>query len=150
MSDNGGPAAGDHKVGVVIMTHGPAGQDMVATLERLLGAAAVEGFVAVEIRIGEPKAEVNAELATAVHAADHGGGVLVCCDLHGSTPANCAVELMRARMPDVDLAVISGVSMPMLMKLATAQRSGVSPERLAQAAVDTAIRSIRVEGGPGR
>jgi mannose/fructose-specific phosphotransferase system component IIA len=149
MSEDGA-AVTDRKVGVVIMTHGPAGQDMVATLERLLGATAVEGFVAVEIRIGEPKAEVNADLALAVRTADRGAGVLVCCDLHGSTPANCAVELMKARLPDVELAVISGVSMPMLMKLATAQRSGITPELLAQAAVDTAIRSIRVEGGPAR
>jgi len=141
----------DHKVGVVIMTHGHAGQDMVATLERLLGAAAVEGFVAVEIRIGEPKAEVNVELTNAVRTADRGAGVLVCCDLHGSTPANCAVELMRARLAsDVETAVISGVSMPMLMKLATAKRTGTTPAGLAQAAVDTAIRSTRVEGGTGR
>jgi len=133
-------------VGVVIMTHGPAGTDMVATLSRLLGAAAVEGFVAIEVKIGEPKAEVSVDLADAVRRADRGAGVLVCCDLHGSTPANCAVELMRTRLPEHDIAVISGVSLPMLMKLATGQRTGTTPAGLAKAAVDTAIRSTRVEG----
>ena len=106
----------DAAVGVVILTHGPAGADMVATLGRLLGPAAIDGFVAVEVRIGEPKAEVNADLVSAVRSADRGAGVLVCCDLHGSTPANCAVDLMRTRLPDIEIAVISGVSMPMLMK----------------------------------
>jgi mannose/fructose-specific phosphotransferase system component IIA len=134
------------QVGVVILTHGPSGADMVATLARLLGPEAVEGFVAVEVRIGEPKVEVNADLTAAVRAADRGAGVLVCCDLHGSTPANCAVDMMRARLPHVDIAVISGVSMPMLMKLATTRRAGAAPADLAKAAVDTAIRSIRVEG----
>ena|SRR5215470_14588706 len=133
------------RVGVVILTHGPAGADMVATLGRLLGPAAVEGFVAVEVRIGEPKNEVNNDLTSAIKEANDGAGVLVCCDLHGSTPANCAVEMMRAHVPGVDLAVISGVSMPMLMKLATAQRVDTTPAGLAKAAVDTAIRSTRVE-----
>lgn len=140
----------DASVGVVIMTHGPSGSDMVATLGRLLGPAAIEGFIAVEVRIGEAKAEVNDDLGAAIRLADHGAGVLVCCDLHGSTPANCAVEMMRAHAPGVELSVISGVSLPMLMKLATAQRSGVTPSGLAQAAVDTAIRSTRIEGGPAR
>jgi mannose/fructose-specific phosphotransferase system component IIA len=135
------------QVGVVILTHGPAGADMVATLARLLGPAAVAGFVAVEVRIGEAKAEVHLDLDAAVRQADAGAGVLVACDLHGSTPANCAVEDMRGRLPGVELAVISGVSLPMLMKLATAPRTGTTPAGLAQAAVDTAIRSIRVEGG---
>jgi mannose/fructose-specific phosphotransferase system component IIA len=140
----------DANVGVVILTHGPSGNDMVATLGRLLGTTAVDGFVAVEVRIGEAKDDVNNDLGAAIRLADHGAGVLVCCDLHGSTPANCAVEMMRAHAPGVELAVISGVSLPMLMKLATAQRIGVTPSRLAQAAVDTAIRSTRIEGGPAR
>jgi len=137
-------------VGVVILTHGPSGGDMLATVGRMLGPTAIEGMVAVEVPVNGAKVDVQASLAAAVQQVDAGAGVVVCCDLHGSTPANCAVDLMRVRMPEVPLAVISGVSMPMLMKLATAQRDGTTPAGLAKAAVDTAIRSTRIEGGTDR
>ncbi len=133
-------------VGVVIVTHGPAGGDMLATVGRMLGPSAIEGMVAVEVPVNGTKADVQTRLDEAVKEVNAGAGVVVCCDLHGSTPANCAVDLMRVRMPGVPLAVISGVSMPMLMKLATAQREGTTPAGLAKAAVDTAIRSTRIEG----
>src|SRR5262249_56119842 len=114
------------------------------------GGGGVGGWGGVDMGWGGRRGGVAADLAVAVQAADRGAGVVVCCDLHGSTPANCAVELMRAKLPDVDLAVISGVSMPMLMKLATAQRSETTPAGLAKAAVDTAIRSIRIEGAEAK
>jgi mannose/fructose-specific phosphotransferase system component IIA len=130
-------------VGVVIVTHGPAGADMLATLTRLVGVTMVQGMTAVDVRVGESKAAVAAQLAEAVHAVDSGAGVLLACDLHGSTPANCAVELRHAA---ADVAVVTGLSLPMLIKLASAHR-GTTAAGLAQVAVDTAIRSIRVEGG---
>lgn len=137
-------------VGVVILTHGPSGTDMLATIGRMLGPSAIEGMVAVEVPVNGAKVDIQASLDAAVREVDQGAGVVVCCDLHGSTPANCAVDLMRVRMPKVALAVISGVSMPMLLKLATAQRTGTTPAGLAKAAVDTAIRSTRIEGEPER
>ena len=133
----------DGMVGVVVVTHGPAGGDMLATLGRLLGPAMTQGMVAVDVKVGEGKEPIAAQIAAAVRLVETGAGVLVACDLHGSTPANCAVELM-AGVPDV--AVISGVSLPMLIKLATAHR-GTTPDGLARVAVDTAIRSTRIEGG---
>ena len=70
-------------------------------------------------------------------------GVVVACDLHGSTPTNCAIEAMH----DDAVAVVCGVNFPMLVKLATQPRVGTTPAEVAQAAVDTAVRSIRVEKG---
>ena len=133
----------DGMVGVVVVTHGPAGGDMLATIGRLLGAAMVQGMVAVDVKVGDGKEAIAAQITAAIGAVESGAGVLVACDLHGSTPANCAVELTRGLS---EVAVISGVSLPMLIKLATGHR-GTTPAGLAQAAVDTAIRSIRVEGG---
>jgi mannose/fructose-specific phosphotransferase system component IIA len=133
----------DGLVGVVVVTHGPAGGAMLATIARLLGAGMIQGMTTVDVEVGQGKTAVADQIAAAVAAVDSGAGVLIACDLHGSTPANCAVELMGTER---DLAVISGVSLPMLIKLATAHR-GTTPAGLAQAAIDTAIRSTRVEGG---
>jgi mannose PTS system EIIA component len=133
----------DKKVGVVIVTHGSAGEAMLTTLTRLLGADAVDGVSAVDISVGEDKEHVKSRVTDAVTRADIGGGVVVACDLHGSTPTRCAVELMH----DDAVAVVCGVNLPMLMKLLTAPRAGLAPADVARQAVDTAVRSIRVEGG---
>jgi mannose/fructose-specific phosphotransferase system component IIA len=98
---------------------------------------------ALEVVAGEGKAQILERLARAVAAADGGAGVVIACDLHGATPTNCAVELRR----EGHVAVVCGVNLPMLLKLATAPRRDATPESVAQAAVDTAVRSIRVERG---
>jgi PTS system mannose-specific IIA component len=130
------------KVGIVIVTHGTAGEAMLSTLARLLGGDAVEGVSAVDISVGEDRAHVKQRVSEAVVRADVGAGVVVACDLHGSTPTRCAVELMH----DGVVAVVCGVNLPMLVKLLTAPRVGVAPDDVARQAVDTAVRSIRVEG----
>jgi PTS system mannose-specific IIA component len=130
-------------VGIVVVTHGDVGADLVALVGRMIGAAAMAGIVAVAVPVNEERALVRQRIAGAIAEADTGGGVVVACDLHGSTPSNCAVDMSR----DGNVVVVSGVNLPMLLKLATAPREGVTPERVAQAAVDTAVRSIRVERG---
>lgn len=129
-------------VGIVIVTHGNSGEAMLATVARLLGDEAVDGVSALDVAVGEGKQHIKDRLGQAVAVSDRGAGVVVACDLHGSTPTNCAVELMH----DDAVAVVCGVNLPMLMKLLTAQRAGLTPADVAQRAVDTAVRSIRVEG----
>jgi mannose PTS system EIIA component len=132
----------DKKVGVVIVTHGSAGEAMLATLTRLLGAAAVEGVIAVDVPVGDERVHVKEQVAEGVARVDVGAGVVVACDLNGSTPTRCAVELMH----DDEVAVVCGVNLPMLVKLLTAPRAGIAPKEVARLAADTAVRSIRVEG----
>jgi PTS system mannose-specific IIA component len=129
------------RVGILVVTHGQAGEAMVATARRLLGPEITQGISALEIEVGEGKAHIKSRLEPAIAAADAGAGVVVACDLHGSTPTNCAIEAMHDEL----VAVVCGVNLPMLVKLATAPRVGTTPAQVAQAAVDTAVRSIRVE-----
>ena len=131
------------KVGILIVTHGEAGAAMLATLRRMLGPELTAGISVVDVGVGEDKQHIKERLSPALAAADVGGGVVIACDIHGSTPTNCAIEMMH----DDAVAVVCGVNLPMLVKLATAPRDGVAPAVVAQSAVDTAVRSIRVERG---
>ena len=131
------------KVGILIVTHGQSGEAMLVTLRRMLGVDLTDGISSVDIGVGEDKQHIKERLAPAIVQADRGAGVVVACDIHGSTPTNCAVEMMH----DDAVAVVCGVNLPMLVKLATAPRDGVPPSSVALAAVDTAVRSIRVERG---
>ena len=129
-------------IGVLIVTHGHAASEMLTTIRRLMGPERTLGFEALDIEVGESKLDTKQRLHDAVARIDDGEGVLVCCDLHGATPTNCAIEEMREAS---HMAVVAGVNLAM-MKLATAAREGMSPEQLAKGALDTAIRSIRLEG----
>jgi mannose PTS system EIIA component len=133
----------DALTGVVLVTHGGAGAAMLAAVGRLVGEEPVAGFVAVEIRSGQSRQDIERALGEAVATVDRGSGVLLVCDLHGSTPSNCAAHLVQNGR---NVAAIYGVNLPMLVKLASISRAGVDPEVLAKAAAETAIRSIRVEG----
>ena len=130
-------------IGVLIVTHGHAASEMLTTIRRLMGPERTLGFEALDIEVGESKLDTKQRLHDAVARIDDGEGVLVCCDLHGATPTNCAIEEMREAS---HMAVLAGVNLAMMVKLATAARAGMSPEALAQGALDTAIRSIRLEG----
>jgi PTS system mannose-specific IIA component len=130
-------------IGVLVVTHGHSATDMVSTLRRLMGDERTRGFEGLDVEVGEAKMAIKQRLHAAVARIDDGEGVLICCDLHGATPTNCALEEMREQ---ARMAVVAGVNLPMLMKLATANRAGLTSEALAQGALDTAIRSIRLEG----
>ncbi len=129
-------------VRVLVVTHGAVAGEMLATLRQLLGDATVgSDFAALEIPVGGVRQDTAARIASAVDALDAGAGVVVAVDLHGSTPANCTADLARSGR---SLAVLAGVNLPMLMKLATLPRDGTSPGDLARGAAETGRKSIQV------
>lgn len=130
-------------VGIVIVTHGPSGRGLASAVTRLLGPGQAASIAALDVSPTEDRAKLLERIQVCVQATDQGAGVIVCCDLHGATPANCAVEAMKGRKG----VVICGVNLPMVVKLATSERAGGNVDELAQAAIDTAVRSIRLERG---
>lgn len=133
------------RVGVVVVSHGETAAAMLASVRGLLGPAAVEGMEAIAVAPGEGRAEIQARIDAALHHQDQGRGVLLVCDLQGSTPANCCVELKRAEGRH---EVLCGLSLPMLIKLASADRRALGPAELAHIAAETAVKSVRLgEGG---
>jgi mannose PTS system EIIA component len=129
-------------VRVLVVTHGQAGAAMLAAVRGLVGVGVGDDFEALAVGIGETRAEMAPRIREAVERLDAGGGVLVCCDLFGSTPSNCAVDLARGGRA----TVLGGVNLPMLIKLASIDRSDTTPAALAQVAAETASRSIRRSG----
>ena len=113
------------KVGVVVVTHGQLATELVNAAEMIVGD--LPTFAAVSIgwhddvehakeEIGRGIARVRASMGEPVPGADP-PGVLVLTDMFGGTPANLAVTFVS---PQVE--VITGVNLPMLIKLARPQR----------------------------
>ncbi len=120
--------------GVVVVTHGAAGEAMVAAAERVIGH--LDCIATVAVASGDPANDVQRRLESAARAVG-AAGVVFLVDLVGSTPANLAAHFGGR------CAVVSGMNLPMLFKLATVdRRRGARP--LADELAETGRKSIQV------
>ena len=99
--------------GVVIVTHYRLGDEFLQAL-RLIVPDAPE-FHAVAIEPTQSVEEMRSRIATALEAADHGDGVLILTDMFGGTPSNISLSFLGEH----HVEVVTGVNLPMLIKLAT-------------------------------
>ena len=99
-------------IGVIVVTHGQLATELVNATETIVGD--LPRFAAVSIGWHEDTADARAEIAEAIARVDQGQGVLILTDMFGGTPSNLAMSFLA---PD-SVEVITGVSLPMLIKLA--------------------------------
>ena len=111
------------RIGVVVVTHGQLATELVNSAEMIVGD--LPHFAAVSIGWHDDVEHAREEIGRAIERVRHalggpetvdGGnppGVLVLSDMFGGTPANLAVTFVS---PHVE--VITGVNLPMLIKLA--------------------------------
>jgi PTS system mannose-specific IIA component len=112
------------KLGVVVVTHGQLATELVNSAEMIVGD--LPHFTAVSIGwhddVDRAKDEIGAAIARVQASAgatdDQPAVVLVLTDMFGGTPANLAVTFVS---PQVE--VITGVNLPMLIKLARAPKA---------------------------
>jgi PTS system mannose-specific IIA component len=105
-------------VGLVVATHGKLAEEILRTAEGIVGR--LEQCEALSVGAGSSMDDARAGLGEAVHRVDTGEGVLVLTDMFGGTPANLALTFL-----DEKLEVITGVNLPMILKLATARAEGL-------------------------
>ncbi len=108
------------KIGVVLVTHERLGQELVQAMRQIVPDA--PDFKAVSIETSQSVDAMRGAIESALKEADEGAGVLVLTDMFGGTPSNIALSFLR----DHPVEVVTGVNLPMLIKLAT----GVEETRL--------------------
>jgi PTS system mannose-specific IIA component len=112
------------KLGVVVVTHGQLATELVNSAEMIVGDLPQFAAVSIGWHDDVDRAREEIGLAIARVGAFVGGSeaepadVLVLTDLFGGTPANLGVTYVG---PHVE--VITGVNLPMLIKLARPQTS---------------------------
>jgi len=121
------------KPGVVVVTHGQLATELVNSAEMIVGD--LPHFAAVSIGWHDDVDQAREEIGRAIErvrsvagadGADGPADVLVLSDMFGGTPANLAVTFV-----DAHVEVITGVNLPMLLKLARPP-AGVDLETLAR------------------
>ena len=106
-------------IGLVLATHGKLAEELLRTAESIVGP--LERCEAVSIDAGSSLDEARERLQAAVTRVEGGDGVLVLTDMFGGTPANLALGFLDER-----LEVVTGVNLPMVLKLSTARAGSPS------------------------
>ncbi len=100
-------------IGVVIVTHYRLGEEFLQALRLIVPDAS--NFHAVAIDPGQSVDDMRGNIEKALSEAECGDGVLVLTDMFGGTPSNISLSFLENRRVEV----VTGVNLPMLIKLAT-------------------------------
>ena len=96
------------------MTHAPLGTAFLQAAAHVFRGAP-ERIEAIDVVADQNTDEVHRLAMEAVQRLNDGSGVLVMTDVMGGTPSNCCRQLGE---PD-QVAVIAGISLPMLLRAIT-------------------------------
>ena len=118
------------RLGVVVVTHGQLATELVNSAEMIVGD--LPHFTAVSIGWHEDVEQARQGIGRAIErvgrtAEGEVRGVLVLTDMFGGTPANLALTFLDER-----IEVVTGVNLPMLMKLATCRGPDARLEEVAK------------------
>lgn len=127
-------------VGVVVVGHGRSASALLAAAAGVVGEPAFAGVVAIDAGAGQTVA-LEDRMHAAIRAADAGAGVLLIADVFGASPCTCGIRQAMGHR----LAVLAGLNLAMLLKLATLDRSSLSPTEVAQACAESARRAVAVQ-----
>ncbi len=124
-------------IGVVLVTHYRLGEEMLQALRLIVPDA--PPFRAVGIEPADSADQMRASIESALKDANRGEGVLVLTDMFGGTPSNISLSFHQ----DHRVEVVTGVNLPMLIKLATLNEEQPL-EELARFIKDYGQRNISV------
>jgi PTS system mannose-specific IIA component len=104
-------------IGVVVVTHGQLATELVNAAEMIVGD--LPQFAAVSIGWHEDVNDAREDIVQAIERVRGEAGVLLLTDMFGGTPSNLGLTFLAKDRVEV----ITGVNLPMLIKLASLRTS---------------------------
>jgi PTS system mannose-specific IIA component len=107
-------------IGVVLVTHGQLATELLNAAEMIVGD--LPRFAAVSIGWHDDVGDAREDIAQAIQRVRGDGGdagILLLTDMFGGTPSNLAMTFIETNQVEV----ITGVNLPMLIKLAGQAKS---------------------------
>jgi PTS system mannose-specific IIA component len=106
------------RVAGVIVTHGHLAGELLAAAEMIVGP--ISFVTAVSIGWHDDVDAARDEVQRAITRVSQGAGVLLLTDMFGGTPTNIASMFLE----DGNIEVVTGVNLPMVIKLASHEGGG--------------------------
>jgi len=104
-------------IGVVVITHGQLAIELLNATEMIVGD--LPQFTAVSIGWHDDVNDAREEIEQAIERVRGADGVLLLTDMFGGTPSNLGMTFLQKDQ----IEVITGVNLPILIKLAGLQQS---------------------------
>lgn len=102
-------------IGVVVITHGMLAKELISAVRFVISGNLIVNMEAVCLDPSKESETFKEKIKKAIKKVDQGDGVLLVTDMFGGTPSNVSLTFLE----DKKLEVISGVNLPMLLKLST-------------------------------
>ena len=100
-------------VGILIVTHGEIGEELLSTAKSTLGGSLPLKCKALSVSPSCDPEQQNNKAQKLLTSVDDGDGILVLTDMYGSTPSNIANSLKQRE----DIEIIAGVNLPMFIRV---------------------------------
>ncbi len=113
-------------VGIVLVCHCHLASEIETVITSIVGR--VDGLRTVCFEQGEPNEESMQKVAAAIREVDGGDGVLILTDMFGGTPSNLSLSFLEEKKVEV----ITGVNIPMLIRLITVRHNNDQLQQLAE------------------
>ena len=115
-------------IGIVVVTHGQLARELVAAAEMIVGE--IPNVTAVSIGWHDSPDDAQREIEQAIARAESGKGTVVLTDMFGGTPSNLSMMFLEKGRVEV----VTGVNLPMLIKLASLREEDEGDDLLEVAA----------------
>lgn len=102
-------------IGIVVVTHGKLADDLIDAVKFVLSEEPSVKIKGVSIDQTKEFETFKKVIQDAIDSVDQGDGVLLVTDMFGGTPSNVSLTFLEENK----IEVISGVNLPMLLKLST-------------------------------
>ena len=103
-------------LGIVLVAHNDLAESMKSVAEHVVGP--LNDVACVSVGPKDDIEEKRQEIAQKIQQVDKGKGVVLLTDMFGGTPSNLAISLMQ----EGKVEVISGMNIPMIVKLVRMRR----------------------------
>lgn len=124
-------------IGIVVVSHGQLARELVAATEHVVGEQ--PNFRSISIEVEDDIEARRDQIRDTAKACDTGKGVIILTDMFGGTPSNLAMSVMGSGT----IEVLSGVNLPMLIKLAEV-RSELTLKEAANVAAEAGRKYINI------
>lgn len=127
-------------IAIIVGTHGHFAEELVKTSEMICGQS--ENLRTITLIPGEGAEDLYPKYQTAVKELDTTDGLIIMNDLFGGTPYNAACRIAASLD---NTAVVTGVSLPMLIEMLSLQMGGskMSPDELIDSAVSASQTGVK-------
>jgi PTS system mannose-specific IIA component len=113
-------------------------RELLDATERIVGRT--EGIAAVSIDWDDDVAVARQQIQETIETVNSGGGVLIFTDMFGGTPTNVSLAFLEQDQVEI----VTGVNLPMLIKLTSLQNASESLLGIAQQVRERGQKSVYV------